>query len=306
MGIPISEYIVEYDGDSYVEINRRNSQLSGSWIKWYANGKKKEEGVYKYGKKGGLWTGWHANGEKKYQGKYVDGKPDDLYTELDDRGRLTKSIEYNEGLVLTEYHVQRDESGTTEYHKRNGVLDGQWTRWYKNGNKAEEGKYKDGKRSGEWNGWYRSSKKNFSCIYEDGKRAGNYVEWNSKGKKVKEIYYSEGKRIKEYLVIRDSNGFMEINKKYGKLDGSWSRWYADGIKEEEGAYKNGTKVGTWSKYGMNGVVIEEWNFDNQGRNLYEVTYYDNGTVKEYKDYFSKTLQEYNADGSLKGDKVPFH
>ena len=207
---------------------------------------------------------------------------------------------------MTEYHVQRDESGTTEYHKRNGVLDGQWTRWYKNGNKAEEGKYKDGKRSGEWNGWYRSSKKNFSCVYEDGKRAGNYVEWNSKGKKVKEIYYSEGKRIKEYLVIRDSNGFMEINKKYGKLDGSWSRWYADGIKEEEGAYKNGTKVGTWSKYGMNGVVIEEWNFDNQGRNLYEVTYYDNGTVKEYRDYFSKTLQEYNADGSLKGDKVPFN
>ena len=36
---------------------------------------------------------------------------------------------------------------------------------------------------------------------------------------------------------------------------------------------------------MNGVVLEEWNFDNRGRNLYEVTYYDNGTVKEYKDYF---------------------
>ena len=306
MGIPISEYIVEYDGDSYVEINRRNNQLSGSWIKWYANGKKKEEGVYKYGKKGGLWTGWHANGEKKYQGKYTDGKPDDLYTELDDQGRLIKSIEYNEGSVLTEYHIQRDESGTTEYHKRNGVLDGQWTRWYANGNKAEEGKYKDGKRSGEWNGWYRSSKKNFSCVYEDGKRAGNYVEWSSKGKKIKEIYYSEGKRIKEYLVIKDSNGFMEINKKYGKLDGAWSRWYADGIKEEEGAYKNGTKVGIWSRYGMNGIVVEEWNFDNQGRNLYEVTYYDNGTVKEYRDYFSKTLQEYNADGSLKGDKVPFN
>ena len=65
-------------------------------------------------------------------------------------------------------------------------------------------------------------------------------------------------------------------------------------------------MGTWSKYGMNGVVIEEWNYDDQGRNLYEVTYYDNGTVKEYKDYFSKTLQEYNADGSLKGDKVPFN
>ena len=103
-----------------------------------------------------------------------------------------------------------------------------------------------------------------------------------------------------------SNIIITINKKYGKLDGAWSRWYADGIKEEEGAYKNGTKVGIWSRYGMNGIVVEEWNFDNQGRNLYEVTYYDNGTVKEYKDYFSKTLQEYNTDGSLKGDKIPFH
>jgi antitoxin component YwqK of YwqJK toxin-antitoxin module len=71
---------------------------------------------------------------------------------------------------------------------------------------------------------------------------------------------------------------------YGKLNGPWARWYADGKKEEEGAYKKGTKIGTWSRYGMNGVVIEEWNFDNKGRNLYEITYYDNGTVKEYRDH----------------------
>ena len=31
----------------------------------------------------------------------------------------------------------------------------------------------------------------------------------------------------------------------------------------------------------------------------------NGTVKEYKDYFSKTIQEYNIDGSKKGDFSPF-
>ena len=87
---------------------------------------------------------------------------------------------------------------------------------------------------------------------------------------------------------------MEINKAYGKLDGLWIRWYSEGKKEEEGLYSRGTKIGTWSRFGTNGVVIEEWNFDNQGRNLYEVTYYDNGTVKEYRDYFSKTVQEYNC------------
>tara|TARA_Y100001934_G_C12378759_1_gene790926 strand:- start:1992 stop:4079 length:2088 start_codon:yes stop_codon:yes gene_type:complete len=305
-GNPISEYLVEYQGQSYIEINRRNGELSGSWIKWYGNGKKCEEGVYKYGKKGGLWTGWHENGEKKYNSKYIDGKPDGLYTELDNKGRLTKNIEYDQGIILSEYHISRDQSGATEYHKKNGVLDGKWTRWYSNGNKAEEGIYKNGKRSGNWNGWYRSNKKNYACIYEDGKRAGTYTEWNSKGKKIKEIDYSNGNRIREYVVIKDGSGFMEMSKLYGKLDGAWVKWYSDGKKEEEGKYKGGIKIGTWSRYSMEGAIIEEWNFDNKGRNLYEITYYDNGTVKEYRDFFSKTIQEYNVDGSLKGDKIPFN
>ena len=68
----------------------------------------------------------------------------------------------------------------------------------------------------------------------------------------------------------------------------------------------GLHPGTWSRFSMSGTIVEEWNYDNKGRNLYEITYYDNGTVKEYRDFFSKTIQEYNVDGSIKGDKVPFN
>ena len=93
---------------------------------------------------------------------------------------------------------------------------------------------------------------------------------------------------------------MEINKKHGFLDGKWIRWYAEGLKQEEGEYSEGTKVGTWSRYNIDGQILEEINYDNKGRNLYEITYYNNGTVREYKDYFSKTVQEYNIDGSKKG------
>ena len=32
-------------------MNRRNGKLSGSWINWYSNGNKNEEGIYKDGKK---------------------------------------------------------------------------------------------------------------------------------------------------------------------------------------------------------------------------------------------------------------
>ena len=77
------------------------------------------------------------------------------------------------------------------------------------------------------------------------------------------------------------------------------------ITGEEGEYSKGTKVGTWSRYNINGQIIEEINYDNKGRNLYEITYYNNGTVREYKDYFSKTVQEYNIDGSKKGEFSPF-
>ena len=98
---------------------------------------------------------------------------------------------------------------------------------------------------------------------------------------------------------------MEINKKNGFLSGQWIKWYAPGFKEEEGEYNQGIKVGTWSRYNIDGLIMEELNYDNQGRNLYEITYYKNGTVKEYKDYFSKTIQEYNIDGSKRGDFSPF-
>ena len=106
-------------------------------------------------------------------------------------------------------------------------------------------------------------------------------------------------------MVRDGNGYMEINKKNGFLSGQWIKWYAHGIKEEEGEYNQGIKVGTWSRYNIDGIIVEELNYDNQGRNLYEITYHKNGTVKEYKDYFSKTIQEYNSDGSKKGEFFPF-
>ena len=47
---PVSEYLVIYHGDGYTEMNRRNGELSGSWINWFSNGKKNEEGIYKNGK----------------------------------------------------------------------------------------------------------------------------------------------------------------------------------------------------------------------------------------------------------------
>ena len=109
--------------------------------------------------------------------------------------------------------------------------------------------------------------KKYECTYNKGNKSGLYQEWNLGGKNIKNITYKIGKRIKEYEFIKDGNRFMEINKKNGFLDGRWVRWYATGLKEEEGDYSKGIRVGTWSRYDLNGQIIEESNYDNKGRNL---------------------------------------
>ena len=303
--IPISEYLVDYYGSGYTEINRRNGELSGSWIKWYSNGKKNEEGIYKNGEKGGSWNGWYENGQKKYSGRYVKGELDGQYIEMDINGDIIKEIDYTNGKIALESHILRNNKSIIEFQKKNGDLNGLWKETYKNGNKAEIGNYVNGKKDGKWEGWYTSGDKKYVCNFINGNKEGAFQEWNQDGKVVRNIVYSSGKRIQEYEIIKDGNGYMEINKKDGFLNGPWVKWYSNGVKEEEGEYKDGLKVGTWSSYSKDGKILEEYNYDNQGRNLYEITYYENGTVKEYRDYFSKTIQEYNIDGSKKGDFSPF-
>ena len=304
-GIPVSEYLVIYHGDGYTEMNKRNGKLSGSWINWYSNGNKNEEGIYKDGKKGGIWNGWFRNGQKKYSGKYIDDKLDGLYVEMDINGNIFKEIVYTNGLITLESHTLRNDKNIIKFQKKDGDLHGKWIESYSNGNIAEIGNYIQNKRDGKWEGWYKTGNKKYECNYTNGNKSGLYQEWDLKGKITKNITYSFGKRIKEYEVVKDANGYMEINKKHGFLDGKWISWYAEGLKQEEGEYSEGIRVGTWSRYNINGQILEEINYDSKGRNLYEITYYNNGTVREYKDYFSKTVQEYNIDGSKKGEFSPF-
>ena len=74
---------------------------------------------------------------------------------------------------------------------------------------------------------------------------------------------------------------------------------------EKGNYKQGLKIGTWYKFNEKGILTEEFTYDDSGRFLFDIKYYNNGNVKRYRDYFSKTIQEYNYDGSQKGELKTF-
>ena len=123
------------------------------------------------------------------------------------------------------------------------------------------------------------------------------------------LFWSKNKnfceKINEYIVYSDKNFIFEVIKIRGILEGKWIKWSFDNIKIEEGNYKNGIKVGTWYKYDRKGNLTEEFTYDDSGRFLFDIKYYINGNVKRYRDHFSKTIREYNYDGSMKGGLKTF-
>ncbi len=62
-------------------------------------------------------------------------------------------------------------------------LDGVLTTWHENGQKAEEGTYKDGERDGLHTEWHENGQKMVEATYKDGEEVSE-TWWNSKGEEV--------------------------------------------------------------------------------------------------------------------------
>jgi len=141
------------DGRKCFERLYKDGKKEGMWQTWYNNGQKSSEGMIKEGKQEGLWQYWYANGQREYEGLYKDGK--------------------RYGLRQQWY-----ENGQREYEGmyKDGKQEGLWQRWYKNGQREYEGMYKDGKQEGVWQSWYENGQKYSEGMYKDGNQEGMWQE----------------------------------------------------------------------------------------------------------------------------------
>ena len=73
-------------------------------------------------KKRGSVVAWYNSGQKKHVANFKNSKKHGLYTEWNEDGRLTKDIEYDMGMPLTEYVVEYQGDGYLELNRRNGEL----------------------------------------------------------------------------------------------------------------------------------------------------------------------------------------
>ena len=85
--------------------------------------------------------------------------------------------------------IETYESGNIKsitYHKKTGnrIEIVKKERYYQNGQKREEGNYKDGEEHGLWIEWYKNGQKKSEKNYKDGRLINTPKRWYEDGKKM--------------------------------------------------------------------------------------------------------------------------
>ena len=134
-----------------------------------------------------------------------------------------------------------------------------WT----NGNKKAEGVVKDGLEQGKWTFWSKEGVIQQEVTYKDGEFHGEYINYNDEGKKVEQGNFVHSMKEGECKVWYE-NGQLELvgYNKIGYRDSLWTFYYPSGNKKEEGHFKRDERAGEWTSWYDNKQIKSKMLFDN--------------------------------------------
>ena len=201
--------------------------------------------------------------------------------EYRDKEKTQKKYEilYREGKeVSTSWYFYKD--GKLEQiakHKDGKRISGIY--FHSNGQKIEEGTYKDDEADGPHVWWDKEGKLEGKSVYKNGKRISSII-FHPNGEKRREQYYKNGK-VDGISTWWDKEGKLEHKDKYQDSKRISSIFFhPNGEKRREQYYKNGKVDG----------IVTRWH-DN-GQKAYGATYRDGKQIEP-------TVKRWNRDGSPK-------
>lgn len=181
----------------------KNEFFHGKIVRWYKNGKKKEEGDIKNGERIGVFTEWYENGKKKQEGGWRYGEDKIKRGGRDEygRGQFWYENEKKDGLWIY-YHENEQKKSKGTY--KNGKEHGLWTSWYENGEKKEETTYNGGKEieTTKWE-YYSTGQKKHEIKYNNGVPFGELFFWTENGERQKTedfISYCRKYSLHSYII----------------------------------------------------------------------------------------------------------
>ena len=138
---------------------------------------------------------------------------------------------------------------------------GHWVSWYENGNKKYEKYYKNGKRDSLFISYHSNGQKMVHGNFLYGEMDGLWSYWTEDGEMIRESLFSLTSTISKDF---HPNGMLKTF--YSTMDslrhGTFTEYYNNGKKKEEGMYRNGKKIKMWTLYYRDGEVQNtEWHGD---------------------------------------------
>jgi len=273
--------------------------LHGEVIRLYPNGKKEQQGFFKWGRQDSLYIEWFETGDVKTQGYYNQDTPIGEWKYYYRDGRL-KSVEETKGgdNYLWEFylpdslHTQTVTKGEGEmttyyttgtvkewYNYKNGLKNGPFEELSVYGYTTLKGEFNDGEKHGKWEYFYYTGQPEKITNYVNGELTGAYQYFYDNGKINVEGFYKDGKKDGVWTWYtnkgtRDMSGTFKNDLQ----DGDWTYWHPTGELSYNAKYKEGLKTGMWSYFYVNGKKFKEGTFDNDLKNGLWKTWYEDETL----------------------------
>lgn len=277
-----------------------SAQGSGVKTYFYESGEKMSEGELVDGKENGAWTLWYPSGQIQLTSNYKNGIEEGEWQWLGENGNLLRKASYKSGLlegVNINFHqngiasdsgnyVQGRKEGMWVYRNEEGNLtergthlrdlnEGEWLTFYPDGSLSSKGSYKKGIRTGHWQFWYPGNKQFQEADYLNQDEFKIMNAWDFNGKQT----LSNGSGTLYHYDVEGK--VLEVSQvKDGKQTGTWTTFYPNGNKSEEGEFKGNLQyiTTTWNPHGKQVITNGSGTYASY-YDLEQVNMFETGTLR---------------------------
>ena len=195
-----------------------------------------------------------------------------------------REVTYKNGKLKESYYVKKFD----DKFLKNGV----YTRWYPDGVKAEELRYKKGKKTGRYVDWYKNRVKKSEGNYINDEKNGTWTTWFTTNEIKMISNYDKGKKFGEWIRYKDQGDVLvKVNFNDDKIEGKIDYEF---IEHQYTQYEHKFKLSCTLKDGM--PVGQFKVMEKYGKNsiIAAGKFLDNNTVE----FSEKKNVELTADGKV--------
>ncbi|MBS1507326.1 MAG: hypothetical protein JSS79_11830 [Bacteroidetes bacterium] len=239
-------------------------KATGEWLFYYENGGLKEKGIYKNNITVGEWRIYNTMGEldeirtMNELGEY-DGDNSFFY-----KNKPSSIYHYAKEKITSATFFDSDGKVLSKGENTDGTFSVKGL--YITGEPKAEHNYVNGLREGAWKFFYRNGQLHTSCQYKKGLLEGEYLEYYEDGTLSIKSYYVDGK-LNGYYTAYHSNGALKMGGWYqkGLRQQKWFDYFQNGKIETDAYYLNDQITGYIINYSEDEKLFSKIEYNIQGK-----------------------------------------